>query len=169
MAKKNDCSRYGQAITNYVLGDKIDIPESELMEHLKTCAKCRAQYSQWADFTGVLKTEAYYDKPEVKKKWQDFIHNLVNKSAPCGATAKGEQDIDLKWEFGSPAGVVYDYLNKQPNKKAPVNDLFKYTDLGLVKGTIGMVWLTAEKKLCMKRSGNTTYVYLAPTGQAPQK
>jgi hypothetical protein len=163
MKKKDDgCSRYGKAITNYVLGDKIDVPEAELMAHLKSCAKCRAEYSQWADFTGVLKTEAYYDKPEVKKKWQEFIHNLVNKPAPCGATAKGEQDIDLNWELGSPAGVVYDYLAKQPNKKAPFNDMIIDTKLGPVKAIIGMTWLTAQEKLCMRRSGGTSYVYLAP-------
>jgi hypothetical protein len=162
MAKKNNCEKYGLAITNYVLGEKMPMPKEELFDHLKTCAKCRADLADWENNYAVLQARQSDSKPEVRKQWEEFLKNLGQPAPGVTTQLNTHQpvDIDAKWVFGSPSGVIYNYLAKQPDKRAPTNNILKDTNLGPVKTTLGMAWLVCQDKLRMNRVENTTYAYL---------
>ena len=74
--------------------------------------------------------------------------------------AQGEKILNAEWEFGSTAGLVYNYLKKFPDHKANLDNMVK--DLGLTASIAGMSWLAGESKLGLSLSGKDTYAFLHP-------
>lgn len=90
---KNKCDKYGIAITDYVLGEEMDITYDELFNHLRECVECRKDLANWQTTYAALRTDAYHKTPEAKKRMQellDKIHNLPEAPKPpiCKITNK---------------------------------------------------------------------------------
>jgi hypothetical protein len=147
------CKKYAQAITDYVLGEEIDVPKEELMGHLKECARCRKEATDWQDFQDALRVKEYHSRPEVKEKWDRFIRELTRAPGP------GEQSIDIKWELGSAAGKIYRVL--EANGKVAIPVIKKETGLKDYHLHQGIGWLAAQGKILMSKDEQTAYVFLA--------
>ncbi len=117
---KTKCKRYAQAITDYVLGEEIDMPKEELMGHLKECAKCQQEATNWQDFQNALRVKEYHARPEVKEKWDRFISELTSP-APAKAPSDARADIDSATE------KIYQCL--KANDKIAIPVLRKETEL----------------------------------------
>lgn len=145
------------AITDYVLDQEMDISKEELYGHLANCKKCQKDANQWSATCSVLRAQEYDSRPESKKRFEEFMAKL--HQAPVSATTpEGEKIIDARWEFGSKAGVVYNYLKNIPNNKARVDDMVK--ELGLTASISGMSWLTKENKLGLSISDKGVNAFL---------
>lgn len=155
--KDNPCDKYQQAITHYVLDQEMSMSKAELFGHLAQCEKCQKDAKQWRATCSVLRAQEYDSGPESKKRFEEFMTKL--HQAPVSATTpQGEKIIDARWEFGSKAGLVYNYLKNVPDNKAKVDDLVK--ELGLTVSISGMSWLAGENKLGMSLSGRDAYAFL---------
>jgi len=152
-----DCKKYEMAITDYVLDQEMSMSKEELFGHLATCEKCQKYAREMRATASVLKAQEYDSRPESKKHFEEFMAKL-HQSPVCTITPKGEKIIDAKWEFGSTAGVVYNYLKNIPDNKARVDDMVK--KLGLTASISGMSWLTKENKLGMSLSDRDVYAFL---------
>jgi len=140
------CKKYGMAITNYVLGEKIDMPEDELFKHLRECKQCRDEISNWQDFNAVLSTEQYHSRPEVIEKWNGFIKAITNYPEYFAPVQPGQEVIlDDKKDIGISAGIIWNLLGKEG--KVPVIQIpFKVgLPLDIAFGALG--WLSLEKKI----------------------
>ena len=157
MRNKNACEKYEMAITDYVLDQEMEMSKDELFGHLAGCEKCQKYAREVRATTSVLRAQEYDSRPESKKHFEEFMAKL--HQLPVSATTpRGEKIIDVKWEFGSKAGLVYDYLKKTPDNKIRVDSLIK--DLGLTTSISGMSWLAGENKLGMSLSGKDVYAFL---------
>jgi len=78
---KNKCKKYGIAITDFVLGEEMDITRKELFNHLRKCADCRADLSNWQTTYAALRTEAYHKTPEAKKRMEELWEKIKNLPA----------------------------------------------------------------------------------------
>jgi len=158
--KKNDsCKKYGLAITDYVLGEKMDITKEELIDHLRACAKCRSDLKNWQATYAVMRAKEYDSRPEVKARMESFIKELVNQPIP------GEKPIDVKWELGSAAGKIYRVLEE--NGKVSIAVIKEKTGLKDYHLHQGIGWLAAQGKIQMSRDEHTAYVFLAES-ERPQ-
>jgi anti-sigma factor RsiW len=164
------CKRYAQAITDYVLGEETDVPKEELMTHIKQCAKCHKELSNWQDFHDMLRVKEYHSRPEVKEKWDRFIRELTAPAPACvptdvgtgrpdrPAAATGELNLDEK--VGTPAGILWQALAK--NGAVNILDLPQVSQLEPPKAYSAFGWLAHEKKVVMRKEPTGTYVYLTP-------
>jgi len=171
----NQCDKYAISITNYVLGEKIDVPEAELAEHLKSCEKCRAEFTDWQNVYATLRTEAYHKKPEVKAKWEKFIKELVNQPAsldfsalppPCriGKVDETQRKAleEAKKKIFLASGKLCQFL--KTNGPTPLMKLRKGT--GLISDPFyeTMGWLTMNE-IVVPTSGKNTETIYALTNQ----
>ena len=159
--KNNHCEKYQLAITNYVLGEKMDITREELYGHLAQCEECQKDIREWDATHALLRAQEYDSRPESKKKREELLAKI--KSMPVNQVAcnpqKGETNIDVKWEFGSNAGKVYRFLKPAgKGKRVPIEVVIN--TLGEIPAHQGMSWLASENKLCMTRVGNKIFVFL---------
>jgi len=160
---KNNCKRYGQAITDYVLGEEIDCPKEELMSHLKACAKCRAELTNWQDFQNALRVKEHHSRPEVKEKWDRFIRELVSPSQPAEsgrAPAEHRGILNIEEKVGAPAGILYQALAR--NGEVKIEHLPQITELPPPKAYSAFGWLACQKKVVMRQDDKGTYVALTP-------
>ena len=158
-SKSAKCQKYEMAIQDYALGQDIEMSKEELFGHLAQCAKCQKYAKEMRATTSVLKAQEYDSRPESKKHFEEFMAKLHASPVAC-TTAQGEKILNAEWEFGSTAGLVYNYLKKLPNNKAPVDDMVK--ELGLTTSIAGMSWLAGENKLGLSLSGKDAYTFLHP-------
>jgi len=155
--RKNPCDKYQQAITHYVLDQEMDISKEELFGHLAQCEKCQKDAREWRATSSVLRAQEYDARPESKKKFEEFLAKL-HQAPLSGVTPQGEKFIDVRQEFGSKAGLVYNHLIKIPEAKARIDEMVK--ELGLTATIAGMSWLASEKKLGLSLSGKDVYAFL---------
>ena len=80
--KKDVCTKYDLAITDYVLGEEMDITEAQLAKHLKTCKKCRADLADWQDSVALLRAEAYAQKPKTKERFKALMKKIHSGPMP---------------------------------------------------------------------------------------
>lgn len=156
------CKKYGMAITNYVLGEKIDVPEDELFNHLRQCKQCRDEISNWQDFNAVLSTDQYHSRPEVIEKWNRFIRAMTNQPERFADVKPGEKVIlDDNKDIGKSAGMLWNMLGKYG--KTPVIQLpFKAgLTFDIAYGAMG--WLAKEKKIHRIIEEKNIYVDLTKT------
>jgi hypothetical protein len=154
---KNVCKKYEMAINDYALGQDMEMSREELFGHLAQCEKCQKYAREMHATTSVLRAQEYDSRPESKKHFEEFMAKLHASPVSC-TTPQGEKILNAKWEFGSTAGMVYNYLKKFPDNKAKVDNMVK--DLGLTTSISGMSWLTTENKLGLSLSGNDAYAFL---------
>lgn len=154
---KSNCKKYEMAINDYALGQDMEMSKEELFGHIAQCAKCQKYAKEMRATTSVLKAQEYDSSPESKKHFEEFMAKLHASPVAC-TTAQGEKILDAKWEFGSTAGAVYNYLKKFPDNKTKVDDIVK--ELGLTTSISGMSWLAGESKLGLSLSGKDTYAFL---------
>lgn len=189
--KASPCEKYELAITNYVLGEKIQMLKGELFNHLRTCPNCRADLKDWQATHSVMRAEAYDSKPEVKARSEAFIKKLVNQPLPdrqAGLPAQtqpssglattevvsslqmpeveplpGAQVFDLT-EVGNTAHAVWHHLAK--NGWVRVKDLSRTlkraNKLHPDDTKFAVGWLAYEKKVHLAKKKKDTYVYLTP-------
>jgi hypothetical protein len=155
------CEKYGIAITNYVLGEDLRMPQEELMTHLRQCKKCLDELISWQDTYATLRTEAYHAKPEnqakMTKMFEDLKKQVFGTDTRCRAGV-GEVVYNTEWKIGGAAGAVYQYLEK--SGKSTTLDIFKNTKLNLADLDRAIGWLAKENKICLSESEQTTYAYL---------
>jgi hypothetical protein len=154
---KNKCEKYGLAITDYVLGEKMDVSQEALVKHLRACAKCREDLKNWQATYAVMRAREYDSRPEAKARYEALIKELTTQPVPTGFVPQGTQ-LDVVQEIGSPAGKVWRTLAS--NGVIRMEDLPKKTGLTpeLAYGAMG--WLAHENKLCMTRHNDHTDLYL---------
>lgn len=161
--KKNNCEKYGIAITDYILGEEMNISREELFNHLATCDKCRNDLTNWRDTYAAMRNKAYLEKPETKKKYNEMLERI--KSSQCCSDGKLPDgvDININLEYGWYAGTLWHHLGEYgPTKVEDVPAKIK-VDADKVKYVTG--WLMGEKKVCMKQVKNATYIYLTKEEQ----
>ncbi|MBI4834944.1 MAG: winged helix-turn-helix domain-containing protein [Planctomycetes bacterium] len=168
---KKTCKKYARAITDYVLNQQTDIPKEELFQHLKECAKCHKEFSDWKDFNDFVRVKEYHSRPEVKEKWDKFITELVHsggapaKPSQCStAVIPGATVVDVKWEIGNAAGVIYKHLSTAGITK--LNDIPGKTSIPMETALQAIGWLAREEKVCKERVKTTSYVYVPEHKQA---
>ena len=154
---KNVCQKYEMAINDYALGQDMDMSQDELFGHLAQCQKCQKYARESRAMASVLQAQEYDSRPESKKHFEEFMAKLHASPVAC-TTAQGEKILNAEWEFGSTAGLVYNYLKKFPDHKANLDNMVK--ELGLTASIAGMSWLAGESKLGLSLSGQDTYVFL---------
>ena len=155
---KNACQKYEMAIDDYALGQDMDMSKDELFGHLAQCQKCQKYAREIKAMTSVLQAQEYDSRPESKKHFEEFMAKLHASPVAC-TTAQGEKILDARGEFGSTAGLVYNYLKKFPDNKTNLDNMVK--ELGLTASIAGMSWLAGEYKLGLSLSGQDTYAFLS--------
>ncbi len=170
---KNKCKRYAQAITDYVLGEEIDVPKEELTAHLNECTQCRKELTNWQDFQDMLRVKEYHSRPEVKEKWDSFIKELVASGAERSPDERRGQPIpaevkpirgamlDHEAETGTLAGTVWRCLAKYGEVSEA--DLPQKAKLHPLKAHEGLGWLMHQKKVYKTKDKQTIYLYLNET------
>jgi hypothetical protein len=153
------CKRYAQAITDYVLGEEIDVPKEELMAHLKECAPCRQEATNWQDFQNALRVKEYHARPEVKEKWDKFIRELTAQPVPAVDFVPQGKPLNVAEVVGSPAGKVWQALAS--NGVIKMEDLPKKTGLTPELAWGAMGWLAHENKLCITKHKDHYDLYLS--------
>jgi hypothetical protein len=179
MAKKKNedpCAKYGIAITDYILGEQMDIPQAELFNHVANCANCRKDMLNWRNTYSAMRNEAYLKKPEVQEKYKQMLESIKRgKSADSPALMRGESScttaplpeneklIDTEWEIGHYAGELHKLLGQ--TGKVAVDQIIRQTEFDriLVERLIG--WLAAERKICITTDNKAEYIYLKPHEQ----
>ncbi len=174
-SKTNPCEKYELAITNYVLGEKIDIPQQELFNHLAQCPSCQGDLRNWRATYATMRAKEYDAKPEVKQRTKAFIHELVT-SKPIPAEArlpKSQRDVgqvkplpdevilDPEENIGYFAGVVWHHLAR--NGRVKEGELRRKVKLPVKTFDRAIGWLAGEKKIHQTRVKQTAYVYLNET------
>lgn len=162
------CEKYGLAITDYVLGEQMDITPEELFNHLRACTSCLDDLLEWKDTYAAMRTEAYHAKPETQEKMKRMVENLKQQvfgTPSVYAQAKGETVLNTDWEIGNVAGDIYRYVGKKG--KTDTIEISRNTKLPLVKIDRALGWLAREKKVCLSEANRLTYVYL-PKPAGPQ-
>jgi hypothetical protein len=159
MSKKNKakspCEKYELAITNYVIGEKIDIPQSELFEHLARCQSCQGDLRNWQATYGMMRAREYDSRPEVKQKSQTFIKELVYQGKQIEKT-----QLDFKWGAGLAAGEVYRLL--KANGELSIPAICQRTGLKEYNVQQAIGWLAKEEKIQGNKDHKTAYVSLQP-------
>jgi len=129
-----DCEKYELAITNFVLGEKMNIPEAELFNHLAKCKSCQGDFRNWRVTHAMMCAKEYDSRPEIKEKNEAFIKNLVyGEPAKAGKPVSSQSlpgnriPINAKWEIKSAAERIY--LCLKENGKTPIPVLRKKTEL----------------------------------------
>ena len=160
----HDCEKYGIAITDYILGEEMDITPAELFKHVANCAHCHKDLINWRDTYAAMSNQAYLEKPEVKQKYQQMLESIKRgKACSTVGLPQGEKLIDIQWEIGHPAGTIWNLLGKYGKMK--LDELAKQSNLNPVIFERAIGWLANENKICMSEAKGATYVYLTPTEQ----
>ena len=173
MKSKNQCEKYGLAITDYVLGEEMDISREELFNHIATCENCQKDLANWRNDYAALRNKAYFEKPETKKKYQEMLNRV--KSSParpesirdsqCGLGDKLPDgiDVNINLEYGWYAGTLWHHLGEYgPVRLEDIPEKIN-ADMDKVKYVTG--WLMGEKKVCMKQAKDSLYIYLTKEEQ----
>jgi hypothetical protein len=179
MKKQESCKKYGRAITDYVLGlpegspkgEETDVPKEELMTHLKQCAKCHKELTNWQDFQDALRVKEYHNRPEVKEKWDRFFNELTSPASACGEISAGRSfrsdicldgaiDLNLDEKVGEPAGILWQAIGQ--NEPVNIAELPQVSKLEPAKAFSSFGWLAREKKVVLKKNHQGTYVCLTP-------
>jgi anti-sigma factor RsiW len=152
---KNKCEPYGLAITDYVLGEKMDISQAELVKHLRACARCREDLKEWQATYTVMRAKEYDDRPEVKARYEALIKELTRR--PVDFVPQGVP-LNMAHEIGSPAGKVWQALAS--NGVIRMEELPQKTGLEPALAWGAMGWLAHENKLCMTKHEDHYDLYL---------
>ena len=153
---KNDCKKYGIAITNYVLGEDLGMTPEELYNHLRSCPQCLEELTDWQETYAVMRTEAYHKTPEAKKRYAESLEKI---KAQTGA----KKSIDGEWVVGSAAGKIYQVLKTNGETAYPV--IRDKSGLAGFPFYEAMGWLIGEKKVQLSEDKTTIYAGLAKSGQ----
>ncbi|MFH1226733.1 MAG: winged helix-turn-helix domain-containing protein [Planctomycetota bacterium] len=158
---RDACEKYELAITNYVLGEQMNISDDELFNHLRQCKKCREHLYDWQNTYAAMRTKEYFSRPETKKKMADMIENVKKEvlSATSIPTNK-KKLVDVKWEIGSAAGKIYNILKE--SGELPIPALVAKTGLKEYHVQQAVGWLAGQEKILLHRDDKTAYVSLNP-------
>lgn len=151
MAKKknnNDpCEKFGIAITDYILGEEMDITPAELFNHVANCEHCRKDLLNWRNTYAEMNNQAYLKRPEVQEKYQKMLES-IKKGEPWlpADVAKSGQKADRDKEIGTPAGALWNIIARE--KIIRVADIPKKMDKYDIDQSLGAYgWLANERKV----------------------
>ena len=158
---KNPCEKYELAMTDYVLGEEMEISREELFNHLRKCQKCRNYLEDWQDIHTVMQMETYYNTPEGKQKMKAGLEDLRKRLAQPNAVPVHIQKtgiVNTEYEIGTVSGFIWSHLGEIG--KVRVDDIVRTSNIPtkIVDRAIG--WLAKEKKVCLERDEKAEYVYL---------
>jgi transcription initiation factor IIE alpha subunit len=160
--KKSPCEKYELAITNYVIGEKIDVPQDELFKHLAKCLNCQNDLRNWRATYATMRAQEYDSRPDVKQKSQEFIKELVNRPTPC-VFADDEKVLNLEIDTGKLSGYVWDYLAE--HGKTSDTELSKQLERDILAIREAIGWLSKEKKIIKSERKDVTFVCLTDEEQ----
>lgn len=163
MKGKNNCEKYGIAITNYALDEEMNVSRQELFNHLLRCKQCREELFDWQNNIAVLRAEEYHNNQEVKNKTEELIRELrkeMIKSMPVIEPLPGEQVLDHDEDIGNAARKLWYYLAQ--NGKIKLNDLKRKAKLPVDIFHQALGWLARGNQIHRTRVKNATFTYLAP-------
>ncbi|MDI6733693.1 MAG: winged helix-turn-helix domain-containing protein [Planctomycetota bacterium] len=151
------CKKYGIAITDYVLGEEMDISREDLFNHLATCEKCRKDLDNWRENYAALRNEAYLRRPDVREKYQQMLQSIKK-----GETVMSQSPEVVKKEMvrvvGTGAGEIYKCLKAdgpamfipQIKAKVTLTDAVFHQSLG---------WLEREDKVIVDHKTEIASLY----------
>lgn len=157
------CEKYEEAITHFVIGEKMDITKEELFSHLKSCKECRKDLTQWQDTMTVMKMDAFSKSPEGKAKMNSDFEKLKAKLAQvpsAGQSSDAGKRIDTAGKYGTTSGIIWQYLGKHGKSGVTKISEDLNIDIDTVKYATG--WLLGQEKLCMSQQSGEDYVWLTP-------
>jgi len=157
LKERSGCEKYELAITNYVIGEKIDVPQSELFKHLAKCQSCQDDLRNWRATYATMRAQEYDSRPDVKQKNEAFIKELVNRPVSCTFT-EDEKVFDVKDVVGHLAGQVWDYLAE--HGKTSDEELSKQLKAGLFRIHNAIGWLGRENTIIQSELKGITFVCL---------
>ena len=157
LKERSGCEKYELAITNYVIGEKIDVPQDELFRHLAGCRSCQNDLRNWRATYATMRAQEYDSRPDVKQKSQAFIKELASRPTPCAFT-EDEKVFDVKDVVGHLAGQVWDYLAE--HGKTSDEELSKQLKTGLLRIHNAIGWLGRENTIIQSELKGITFVCL---------
>jgi len=157
--KNHKCDKYEIAITDYVLGEEMDITKQELLEHLRSCEKCLKDLSNWQNIYGTLRTEAYHNRPEVKAKWEAFIKEVTSKPLAEIKKIAGEKAVNTDVVVGGAAGAIWRVVAY--NGKIAMLNLKQETKLPDKTFERAIGWLLREDKVQITEAQQTEFITLS--------
>lgn len=160
---KDTCEKYGIAITDYILNEEMSMSREELFNHLASCAKCQKDLSGWSDTYSAMRNKAYMEKPETKQKYNEMLERIKSSSCDLSAKLPDGVDININLEYGWHAGILWRHLGESGPTK--VDDIPAKINLNLDKAKVVTGWLMGEKKVCVRHSKNSEYLYLTKEEQ----
>ena len=158
--KNHKCDKYEIAITDYVMGEEMDITKQELLEHLRSCDKCLKDLSNWQNIYGTQRTEAYHNRPEVKAKWEAFIKEVTSKPLAEIKKLPGEKPVNSEAVVGGVAGNIWHALRH--NGKIAVPDLKQEIKVPDKTFERAIGWLLREDKVEITETQQTEFITLTP-------
>ena len=161
--EKNKCEKYGLAITDYILGEEMDMPKEELFNHLASCESCRKDLENWRETYSVMRNKTYMEKPETKQKYQEMLARIKTSSCDTGKQLTNGVDININKEYGWHAGILWSHLGE--NGPTKVEEIPAKIKLDTDKARVVTGWLMGEKKVCMKQVKQDKYIYLTKEEQ----
>lgn len=162
MKHKTKCKKYEIAITDYVMGEKMDMPQKELFKHLRQCKKCKEDFIDWLNTYAYMRTEAYHAQPKAQKRAKALFKRLMKEQAKHPIRIKrlpGEKVVNKEVVIGKPADVVWQHLFL--SGKVKVTDLPKKTHLPPYMAYGAMGWLVMKDKAYISKARQNAYVYLS--------
>jgi hypothetical protein len=160
MGKINHCEKYELAITNYVMGEKIDMPQQALFDHLAQCPSCQGDLRNWKATYATLCAREYDARPEVQQRTKAFIKELVRHRPTSDRPDITRGELNLDEKVGEPAGILWQTLAQ--NGEVNILDLPQVSKLEPPKAYSAFGWLACEKKVRLRKDAKTTYVSLTP-------
>ena len=162
---KNDCEKYELAITNFVLGEKMNIPEAELFNHLAKCKSCQGDLRNWRTTHAMLCAKEYDSRPEVKAKNEAFIKNLVyGKQDKPTIThpdiTPGRVLIDIKNEVKQDVKTVYSIL--KTHGELPLPSIVEKANLKEYRVRNAICCMGLNDMVLLSKDNKTAYAKLQP-------
>jgi len=168
---KNECEKYELAITNFVLGEKMNISESELFNHLAKCKNCQGDLRNWRATHAVLCAKEYDSKPEIKQRNEAFIKNLVygkhGESPKTTGPVAGKPElpgnrilIDIKSQVMQDTKTLYNILKTDGEQSLPI--LVKKSNLKEYRVKNAICCMGIHDMVVVSKDDKTAYVKLQP-------
>ncbi len=160
---KDKCEKYGLAITDYILGEEMDISREDLFNHIASCEKCQKDLENWRETYAAMRNKAYMEKPETKQKYQEMLERIKSPKCNPGNQLPSGTDIDINKEYGWHAGILWRHLAENGPTKEEEIPVKIQADKDKAKIVTG--WLMGEKKVCLRQVKGEKYIYLTKDEQ----
>ncbi len=158
---KDPCEEYGLAITNFVIGEKMNMTKEKLFEHLRQCPKCQDDLRNWKATHAAMKATAMDSSPAGQARKQTDFSKV--KEAINAHYAQPMPDAVSVDKIGNAAGDMWHCIGA--NGPMPITVLPEKCNLDSWTATVTFGWLLGEKKINVDDKKRPNVVSLTPKEQ----